>query len=69
MALDIVQMTLGPAQTNTYIVAPKGSHEAVVVDPSWDGQLILEEAKKRASQRWEQADNDNATGENGKDTP
>jgi glyoxylase-like metal-dependent hydrolase (beta-lactamase superfamily II) len=47
MALDIVQMTLGPAQTNTYIVAPKGSHEAVVIDPSWDGHLILEEAKKR----------------------
>lgn len=47
MALDIVSMTLGPAQTNTYIVAPVGGKDAVVIDPSWDGHLILDEIKKR----------------------
>jgi glyoxylase-like metal-dependent hydrolase (beta-lactamase superfamily II) len=47
MTLEIVSMTLGPAQTNTYIVAPDGGAEAVVIDPSWDGHLILEEANRR----------------------
>lgn len=47
MPLDIVQMTLGPAQTNTYIVAAGGSTDAVVIDPSWDGHLILEAARKK----------------------
>jgi hydroxyacylglutathione hydrolase len=46
MPLEIVSMTLGPAQTNTYIVAAAGSQEAVVIDPSWDGHLILDETKK-----------------------
>jgi hydroxyacylglutathione hydrolase len=46
MPLEIASMTLGPAQTNTYLVAATGSQEAVVIDPSWDGHLILEEAKK-----------------------
>jgi glyoxylase-like metal-dependent hydrolase (beta-lactamase superfamily II) len=47
MALEIVQMTLGPAQTNTYIIAEQGSTEAVVIDPSWDGHLILEQINQR----------------------
>ncbi|MEX1143297.1 MAG: MBL fold metallo-hydrolase [Anaerolineales bacterium] len=42
MPLEIVQLTLGPAQTNAYLVAPAGAREAVAIDPSWDGHLILE---------------------------
>jgi hydroxyacylglutathione hydrolase len=47
MPLEIVPMTLGPVQTNAYLVAERSSREAVVVDPSWDGDLILEQAKAR----------------------
>lgn len=47
MPLEIVQLTLGPAQTNAYIAAPQGGREAVAIDPSWDGQLILDAAKQR----------------------
>jgi glyoxylase-like metal-dependent hydrolase (beta-lactamase superfamily II) len=46
--LEIVSFTLGPAQTNAYLVADSETREAVVIDPSWDGHIILEAAKKRA---------------------
>ena len=45
--LEIVSFTLGPAQTNAYLVAESETKEAVVIDPSWDGHIILEAAKKR----------------------
>jgi glyoxylase-like metal-dependent hydrolase (beta-lactamase superfamily II) len=45
--LEIVPFTLGPAQTNAYLVADSDSKEAVVIDPAWDGHLILAEAVKR----------------------
>ena len=45
--LEIVSFTLGPAQTNAYLVANSDTKEAVVIDPSWDGHIILEAAKKR----------------------
>ena len=45
--LEIVSFTLGPAQTNAYLVADSETKEAAVIDPSWDGQLILAEAQKR----------------------
>ncbi len=48
MALEIVQLTLGPAQTNTYLVAPPGANEAVSIDPAWDGHRILEAAREHA---------------------
>jgi glyoxylase-like metal-dependent hydrolase (beta-lactamase superfamily II) len=47
MPLEIVQMTLGPASTNCYIIAENGNKDAVVIDPSWDGHLILEAAQKK----------------------
>jgi glyoxylase-like metal-dependent hydrolase (beta-lactamase superfamily II) len=47
MPLEIVQMTLGPASTNCYIIAESGNTDAVVIDPSWDGHLILEQAQKK----------------------
>jgi glyoxylase-like metal-dependent hydrolase (beta-lactamase superfamily II) len=45
--LEIVSFTLGPAQTNAYLVADSETKEAVVIDPAWDGHVILAEAGKR----------------------
>jgi glyoxylase-like metal-dependent hydrolase (beta-lactamase superfamily II) len=45
--LDIAAFTLGPAQTNAYLVADPHTGEAAVIDPSWDGPVILAEARKR----------------------
>lgn len=45
--LKIHSLTLGPAITNTYIVANETTQDAVVIDPSWDGHLILAAAKER----------------------
>jgi glyoxylase-like metal-dependent hydrolase (beta-lactamase superfamily II) len=45
--LEIVTFTLGPAQTNAYLVADPQTKEAAVIDPAWDGHLILAEAQKR----------------------
>lgn len=47
MSLEIVTFTLGPAQTNAYLVADPQTKEAAVIDPSWDGDIILAEAQKR----------------------
>lgn len=45
--LEIVSFTLGPAQTNAYLVVDTDTKEAAVIDPAWDGHLILETAQKR----------------------
>lgn len=45
--LEIKSFTLGPAQTNAYLVADSETREAAVIDPSWDGELILAEAQRR----------------------
>lgn len=45
--LEIVSFTLGPAQTNAYLVADPDTKEAAVVDPAWDGSIILNAAQKR----------------------
>jgi hydroxyacylglutathione hydrolase len=45
--LEIVSFTLGPAQTNAYLVADIETRDAAVIDPAWDGQIILEAAQKR----------------------
>jgi glyoxylase-like metal-dependent hydrolase (beta-lactamase superfamily II) len=45
--LEIVTFTLGPAQTNAYLVADSVTHDAAVIDPAWDGELILSEARIR----------------------
>jgi glyoxylase-like metal-dependent hydrolase (beta-lactamase superfamily II) len=47
MPLEIVTLTLGPAQTNAYLVADSDTRDAAVIDPSWDGKLILSEARSR----------------------
>lgn len=45
--LEIVQFVLGPASTNSYLVADPHSNAAVVIDPAWEGELIAEEARQR----------------------
>ncbi len=45
--LEIVTLTLGPVQTNAYLVAEPESGTAAVIDPAWDGHLILSEARRR----------------------
>lgn len=47
MPLEIVSFTLGPVQTNAYLLADSASGDALVIDPSWDGELILQTAQKR----------------------
>jgi hydroxyacylglutathione hydrolase len=43
--LEIVSFTLGPVQTNAYLVADPETKEAAVIDPSWDGKTILKAAQ------------------------
>lgn len=45
--LEILSFTLGPAQTNAYLVADSETKDAAVIDPAWDGHVILEAAQKR----------------------
>jgi len=47
MTLEIVAFTLGPVETNAYLIADHNSGEAAVIDPAWDGHIILAEALKR----------------------
>lgn len=46
--LEIVPFTLGPVRTNAYLIADPETKEAAVIDPSWDGHLILAEAQRRS---------------------
>ena len=46
--LEVVSFTLGPVQTNAYLLADPATREAAVIDPAWDGQVILEEARRRS---------------------
>ncbi len=46
--LEIVPFQLGPVQTNAYLIADGETREAAVIDPAWDGGLILAEAKRKA---------------------
>ena len=45
--LEIIPFTLGPAQTNAYLIADPDTRDAAVIDPSWDGKRILSEAQSR----------------------
>jgi hydroxyacylglutathione hydrolase len=47
MTLEIIDFVLGPVQTNAYLLADPQSGEAAVIDPGWDGELILTEAHER----------------------
>lgn len=47
--IKIVTLTLGPVQTNAYLIADPDSGEAAVIDPAWNGALIVQHAQ---SQGW-----------------
>ena len=46
MTLDIRLFLSGPFQNNAYLIADNNSRSAVVIDPSFDSEVILEEAQK-----------------------
>jgi glyoxylase-like metal-dependent hydrolase (beta-lactamase superfamily II) len=45
--LEIITFALGPVQTNAYLVADNENLEAAVIDPAWDGDVILAAAQNR----------------------
>lgn len=49
MALDVVQLPLGPIETNCYLVRLPGAAEAVVVDPGADAERIERELETLAA--------------------
>ncbi len=44
--LSILTLTLGPLQTNTYLIADLESEQAVVIDPAWEGESIAQVANE-----------------------
>lgn len=40
MSARIIQLPLGPLQTNCYLLGCTDSQQAAVIDPSWDGRRI-----------------------------
>jgi len=46
-ALAVVSFVLGPVGTNAYLVADPATGDAAVIDPAWDGQVIVDEARRR----------------------
>ena len=44
--LEMVTLVLGPVQTNTYILADSDTKEAVVIDPAWHGDVILQQIQE-----------------------
>ena len=45
--LEIVNLVLGPVETNAYLVADPATGDAAVIDPAWDGAVILDAAMRR----------------------
>lgn len=45
--LDIKRFMLGPVQTNAYLAADVATHQAVAIDPAWDGKRLAQEAGSR----------------------
>lgn len=45
--LEIVSLVLGPVGTNAYLVADGETRDAVIIDPAWDGQMIVKEAQRK----------------------
>ena len=45
--LVLVSFELGLAMTNTYLLGDPANSEAVLIDPAWDGEMIVQEAETR----------------------
>lgn len=48
--MEVLQLPLGPTQTNCYLAADPVTRDAVVIDPGWDAPLIL---KELAAREWQ----------------
>jgi glyoxylase-like metal-dependent hydrolase (beta-lactamase superfamily II) len=44
--LTILPLILGPVQTNAYLIGDAQTGDAAVIDPAWDGDAIVAEAKR-----------------------
>lgn len=44
--LQITKWVLGPVATNTYLVGDPETNLAVIIDPAWDGEHLVQEIKK-----------------------
>ncbi len=44
MTLSVVQLPLGPLQTNCYLMACTATNQVAAIDPAWDGRAILAQA-------------------------
>ena len=47
MSLSIIQMSLGPLQTNCYVMACTETGQAAIVDPAWDARAIVRAAQEQ----------------------
>ena len=47
MTLEILTLVLGPLENNCYLLADTHTGEAIAVDPSFDSEIMLEEAQRR----------------------
>jgi glyoxylase-like metal-dependent hydrolase (beta-lactamase superfamily II) len=45
--IDILQMPLGPLQTNCYLLGCTETMQAAIIDPSWNGRAIAATAEER----------------------
>ncbi len=45
--LEIVTFTLGPVASNAYLIADPETQDAAVIDPAWNGEVILNAARER----------------------
>jgi glyoxylase-like metal-dependent hydrolase (beta-lactamase superfamily II) len=48
--IQILQLPLGPLQTNCYLIACDQTNDAAVIDPSWNGRFIAETATEKGWQ-------------------
>ncbi len=46
MKLEVVRLTLGPMENNVYLLGDDSSGAAVVIDPSFDSQVVLARVEK-----------------------
>jgi glyoxylase-like metal-dependent hydrolase (beta-lactamase superfamily II) len=47
MPLEIARLQLGPMENNTYLLADTDAAQAVVIDPSFDSEFVLETVKRQ----------------------
>lgn len=47
MALEIIHLQLGPMDNNSYLIADRQTKEAVVIDPSFGSERVVQEAQLR----------------------